>query len=282
MRLSEIKQILNEEQLRLTKSLGQNFLHDHHQLQRIADAGELTDSDSVLEIGPGLGSLTAYLLAKGSKVLAIEKDRRLFEFLQRRFEKESRLTLIHGDALLYLREHQKPWINWKCVSNLPYSMGSPILVELALSANCPKRIVVTLQSEVAQRLRANIGGRDYGLLTLLVQLNFESTGCFRVPPSCFFPAPNVDSSCLTLVRRDCALLAPFEIQTFRTVVKKCFSQRRKMMINLLKIDWKPEWIDDIYGSLELSRKIRAEGVTLDQFIRITQHLAALRQKKTDE
>ena len=275
MRLAEIKRILSEEQLRLTKSMGQNFLHDQNQLQRIVDAAELTDSDQVLEIGPGLGSLTDYLLAKGSTVLAIEKDRRLFEFLQRRFEKQLRLTVIHADAVQFLRENPRHWTNWKCVSNLPYSSGSPILVELALNANCPKRMVVTLQSEVARRLRADTGRQDYGLLTLLTQLNFEPAGCFRIPPSCFFPAPKVDSSCVTMIRKDSTHLTPNEIQTFRIIVKKCFSQRRKMMINLLKMDWKSEWIEDIYRRLSLSQKVRAEGVSLVQFIRITQYLSEL-------
>src|SRR5438876_8812386 len=131
MKLSEMRQILAEHGIQLTKSLGQNFLHDANQLRQIVAAAELGRSDKVLELGPGLGPLTELLLAQAGEVLAIEKDRRLVAFLRERFASASNFTLIHDDALEYLRREARDWSDWKLVANLPYSVASPILVELA-------------------------------------------------------------------------------------------------------------------------------------------------------
>src|SRR5437762_1575303 len=198
MKLSEMKQILAERDLRLTRSLGQNFLHDGNQLRRIVAAAELTGTDRVLEIGPGLGPLTELLLAQAGEVLALEKDRRLNEILQKRFAGADRLTLRQDDALEFLRGEPRDWSDFKLVANLPYSVASRILVELAQANRCPERLVVTLQAEVARRLVAKPGVKDYGLLSLLIQLRYEPRAWFRIPPGCFFPPPGVDSSCVTL------------------------------------------------------------------------------------
>src|SRR5882757_7223214 len=131
-----MRQILAERELRLTKSLGQSFLHDGNQLRRIVDAAALTTTDKVLEIGPGLGPLTELLVAQAGEVLAIEKDRRLFDFLQTRFAAASNMTLACDDALDWLRREQRDWSDWKLVANLPYSVASPILVELAQAKKC--------------------------------------------------------------------------------------------------------------------------------------------------
>ncbi len=135
------------------------------------DAAALAKTDRVLEVGPGLGPLTELLLAQTGEVLAIEKDRRLFEFLQQRFAGAENLKLLHDDALDYLRREPHDWSDWKLVANLPYSVASPILVELAQSAGLPKLIVATLQLEVARRLVACADDDDYGVLSLLMQLN---------------------------------------------------------------------------------------------------------------
>ena len=216
MTLNEMKQLLVAEDLRLTKSLGQNFLHDGNQLKRIVAAAELAPADKVLEIGPGLGPLTERLLEQAGEVFAIEKDARLVKILQRRFATETEkntgetpvLRLLHADALEYLQRETRDWSEWKLVSNLPYSVASPILVELAAAGRGPRRMVATLQIEVAKRLCAQAGSPDYGLLTLLVQLHYESRGWFKIPAGCFFPAPEVDSACVCLVRREQPLLPP--------------------------------------------------------------------------
>lgn len=272
MKLSEIKQILGAERIQLTKSLGQNFLHDGNQLRRIVGAAELTKGDKVLEIGPGLGPLTELLVAEAGEVLAIEKDRRLVEFLHGRFDGAGNLTLIHTDALDYLQSGQRDWSDWKVVANLPYSVASPITVELAQAAGAPRKIVVTLQLEVARRLVAGAGDEDYGVLSLLMQLRYEAQGHFKIPADCFFPTPDVDSACVILARRENPLLPAEQRPTFTRLVKLAFSQRRKMMLKLLKQDWPADRLANAFESVGLSPQIRAEKVSLGQFVALVQIL----------
>ncbi len=291
MRLSEIKQFLAERNLQLTKSLGQNFLHDANQLRRIVEAAELNSRDRVLEIGPGLGALTELLVQRAGEVLAIEKDERLVQCLRERFgvaetveapqtlsgpgsEGQGRLSLIHADALEYLRETRRDCSGWKLVSNLPYSVASPILVELAQSATGPERMVATVQMEVARRLMARAGEEDYGLLTLLVQLNYAPVDWFKISSSCFFPEPDVDSACVRLFRREQPLLGEAQAEVFTQIIKRSFSQRRKMMLKLLKEDWAVSALEAAFEKLHLGLRIRAEEVSLEQFVRLTQLLTA--------
>ena len=272
MKLSEMKQILAEGNVRLTKALGQNFLHDGNQLRRVVAAAELTGQDQVLEIGPGLGPLTELLVATAGRVLAIEKDRRLFDLLQRRLSHAANLVLVLDDALDYLQRESSAWSEWKMVANLPYSAASPLLVELARAASRPRRMVVTLQLEVARRLTARPGHKDYGVLTLLIQERYEPQGWFKIPATCFFPTPEVDSACITLNRRAQPLLGDEEAKTFTKVVKRSFSQRRKMMLKLLKEDWPEVFLEKFFAQLGLSQNVRAEAVHLEQFVKLTRLL----------
>ena len=319
MKLSEIKQILTESNIRLSKSLGQNFLHDGNQLRRIVAAGELAVSDRVLEIGPGLGPLTDLLLAQAGSVLAIEKDHRLVDILRQRFPgrcfsqgseadrklstgpsqgvescahcireaplsggvggglrraQEPKLLLVHDDALRFLQREPRDWSEWKMVSNLPYSTASPILVELAQAIDRPERMVVTVQREVAQRIVANPGDKEYGLLTLLIQLRYEPHGWFKVPAGCFFPRPEVDSACVTLLRRSKSLLDRQQSEAYTKIVKRGFSQRRKMMLKLLGEDWPPDRLTMAWEHLQLPLTARAEQLSIEEHVRLTKLLAA--------
>ena len=274
MTLTEMRRLLDERGILLTKSLGQNFLHDANQLRRIVAAADLQPADRVLEIGPGLGPLTELLLAEAAEVFAVEKDERMVKVVRERFGTNPKLRLLHGDGLEVVRADRSDWASWKLVANLPYSVASPILVELASNANPPERIVVTLQLEVAQRLMAVADDDDYGLLSLLVQVTYQPLDQFKIPPGCFFPPPDVDSACITLVKRDCELIPYGLRKPFARLVKLAFSQRRKMMMKLLKQHWPAERLDAAFGALELSPKIRAEAVTLEQFVRLTGLLAA--------
>ena len=268
MNLSEIRQILTERDIQLTKSLGQNFLHDGNQLKRIVEAAQLSPEDNVLEIGPGLGPLTELLLQNSSRVLAIEMDRRLVNFLEQRF-KDPQLEIVHGDGLAIARDKSRDWSNWKLVSNLPYSVASPILVELAENPRAPKSLTVTLQIEVAQRIQSKAGDSDYGLLTLLLGVRYEPTGWFKIPAGSFFPPPDVDSACITLRLRRDPLLPIAELPKFKRIVKKAFSERRKMMMKLLKQEWPAEKLAEAFQRIGLSPQIRAEAVTLEQFVALT-------------
>jgi 16S rRNA (adenine1518-N6/adenine1519-N6)-dimethyltransferase len=311
MKLNQMREILASRGIQLTKSLGQNFLHDQNQLQRIVAAAELSKTDKVLEIGPGLGPLTELLLQNAGEVLAIEKDSRLVEFLREKFklltptlssfseerEKnaatlknfpsprpsgervavrpgEGKLKLLHADALEFLKREARDCSNWKLVANLPFSITSPILVELACGRRAPKKIVATLQLEVARRLMAKSGDDDYGILTLLVQLDFEPRELFKIPPGCFFPEPDVDSACVILDRRKQPLLAENLRAPFEKIVKRAFSQRRKMMLKLLKTDWPLEKLEAAFAELKIPPQERAEKLSLAQFIELANALSA--------
>ena len=272
MNLTEMRHILATRDIRLTKSLGQNFLHDGNQIRRIIAAAELTPADQVLEIGPGLGPLTEALLPACGEVFAIEKDGRLVEVLAERFAAEPRLRLLHADALAYLQENSTDWSAWKLVANLPYSVASPMLVELCLRSRGPLRLVATLQLEVAQRLMAASDDDDYGLLSLLIQIRYEPRGSFRIPASCFFPAPEIDSACVTLVRRATPLLTDAEIAIFERVIRRGFSQRRKKLFKLLKEDWAEAALTAAFAVVKLAPEIRAEQVSLEQFASLAREL----------
>ena len=332
MKLTEMRELLERRGIHLSKSLGQNFLHDKNQLRRIVDTAELTQADKVFEIGPGLGPLTDLLLEKAGEVLAIEKDGRLVEVLRERFglksergettaltpalspeerekvadtlanptspdftrrgngklpllgervgvredkpnqsseDAQSTLGLLHDDALKFLKREKRDWSEWKLVANLPYSVASPILVELAQTPQRPQLLVATLQLEVAQRLMAGADDDDYGVLTLLVQLRYEPRGWFKIPADCFFPSPDVDSACVCLVRRATPLLPEEQHATFEKIVKRTFSQRRKMMMKLLKQDWPVEKLAVAFAELQISPQERAEKVSLEQFVALT-------------
>ena len=297
MTLTKMRELLAKRDIQLTRSLGQNFLHDGNLLRRIADAATILPTDKILEIGPGLGPLTELLLERAGEVLAIEMDARLVDFLCERFGTEERnaelLTgslqnqaqaaaangraafhLLHDDALKFIKNEPRDWSDWKLVANLPYSVASPILVELALSPKGPARMVTTLQLEVAQRLMAQADDDAYGVLTLLVQLNYEPRGSFKIPADCFFPAPDVDSACVCLLRRETPLLPENLHATFVKIVKRGFSQRRKMMMKLLKQDWAADKLVEAFERLQLSPMERAEKLNLQQFADLTKLLAA--------
>ncbi len=275
MNLTHIRQLLAERGIQLTRSLGQNFLHDQNLLQKIVASAELRPKDRVLEIGPGLGPLTELLVQKAGQVLAIEKDTRLVSVLKERFPSAQwpGLHLVHDDALEYLRRDARAWSSWKMVSNLPYSVASPILVELAQNPKGPERIVATLQIEVAARLVAKAGSPDYGILTLLVQCDYEPAGSFKIPASCFFPEPDVDSACVCLIRRDPPRLQARARETFVHAVKQSFAQRRKMMFKLLKEFWPAPALEKAFALAQLPIQTRAESVTLEQFVRLAESLA---------
>lgn len=271
MKLSEMKGVLAARGWKLTKSLGQNFLHDQNQVRRMLAAAHLGPSDKVLEIGPGLGPLTELLIQEAGEVLAIEKDQRLFDFLAESLSGAPHLKLLRADALDHLKT-QRRWAGWKLVANLPYSVASSLLVQLADAESPPDLMVATLQLEVAQRIDAATGSGQYGVFGLLLRLRFQPRGWFKIPASCFFPAPDVDSACVTLERRTRPLLPAALEAPFTRIVKRGFSQRRKMMLKLLKQDWPEDKVLTAFAETGLPRTIRAEDVSLEQFARLTELL----------
>ena len=273
MSLSEIRNILNDEDIMLTKSLGQTFMHDQNQLRKIVALAKLAQDDSVIEIGPGLGPLTGLLLEAVSHVTAIETDRRLIKLLEERLGQRENLTLQHADAIKIVRKTEFDWLEHKLVANLPYSIASPLLIDLAASEGRPNAMIVTLQLEVVRRMLARPGSREYGVLALLIGLHYAVGEWFTIPRGSFYPEPNVDSGCIELLRRDTQLLPPELCPVFKKIVKRVFGERRKKMMKLLNRDWPEAAVAESFDALGLDEKIRAERVTLEQFTELTQRLS---------
>jgi 16S rRNA (adenine1518-N6/adenine1519-N6)-dimethyltransferase len=273
MNLSEIRNLLREEDILLTRSLGQTFMHDQNQLRKIVGLAKLTAADHVIEIGPGLGSLTGLLLQTAGHATAIETDRRLVKLLDERFGERSNFTLQHADAMKIVRKSKFDWSKHKLVANLPYSIASPLLIDLAASAGRPRGMIVTLQLEVVQRLLAQSATKEYGVLTLLIGLHYATGESFVIPRGSFYPEPNVDSGCIELLRRETPLLLPELCPVFKKIVKRVFAERRKKMMKLLKRDWPEAAVVEAFDALGLDEKIRAERVTLEQFTELTQRLS---------
>ena len=152
-------------------------------------------------------------------------------------------------------------------------MCSSDLVELAQAERGPKLLLMTLQWEVALRLLAQAGDEDYGVLTLFIHLNYQPGDWFKIPASCFFPEPEIDSACLKLVRRSEPLLPLAQAQLFYRLVKRGFSQRRKMMLKLLKTEWPARALEEAFAQIGISAQVRAEAVSLDQFVKLTKILS---------
>ncbi len=279
MNLSEIRNLLREEDILLTRSLGQTFMHDQNQLRKIVALAKLAPDDSVIEIGPGLGPLTGLLLRAVGHVTAIETDRRLIKLLEKQFAKRDNLTLQHADAMKIVRKTEFDWSGHKLVANLPYSIASPLLIDLAESQGRPRAMIVTLQLEVVLRMLAKPGTKEYGVLALLIGLHYAPGEWFTIPRGSFYPEPNVDSGCIELLRRETPLLPPELCPVFKKIVKRVFAERRKKMMKLLKRDWPEAAVVEAFDALGLDEKIRAERVTLEQFAELTQRLS---RAKIDE
>lgn len=271
MKLSEITATLREIHVSPVKTLGQNFLHDQNLARWIIDQAELTPDDFVLEIGPGLGVLTELILERGAGVLAIEKDTRLANFLRERLSHPC-LTVINADALDFDVHtlFAKPRV--KLLGNLPYNISSPLLQRFLEYPSPISLWLFTLQKEVALRLSASPSTKDYGALTLLVQLHYCVEYLRTIPASVFLPKPDVDSALVRITPRDPLELPPRDNGLFATLVRSGFSQRRKQLQKLLRT-YIPQW-DRAAANLGFPPKARAEELSVIQWIGLTNLAAA--------
>lgn len=261
MRPTEVRQLLAELALRPSKALGQNFLIDGNILDIVEREADIRSTETVLEIGPGLGALTHRLSGRAARVIAIEKDGRLAEFIRRRYPM---VEVIHGDAC----KVELPACD-KVVANLPYSVSTALLERFVESDRPPRRMVLTLQKEVAWRLAATARHKDYGALTLLTQLRYHVTIVHVVSPRCFLPAPHVDSAIVALDRRDPRVrLVPGA--PFRELVRRGFQQRRKMLHGRLG---EPVRVKAALSAIGAPVSARAEELSLEQWIALANALA---------
>ncbi len=265
--LAQIRAILAGDDLAPRKSLGQNFLIDHNLITKLVDASGIHAASLVLEVGPGTGTLTEALLERGATVIAAELDAGLSRHLHAHFvreEKDGRFMLIEGDCLKSKRALAPSIIQalngrpFRLIANLPYSCATPLIAHLASEhPNCLS-MHVTIQKEVAQRLRAKPSTKEYGEASVLVQALCEVGRIATLPPSCFWPPPKVTSEMISITRRTTPLTEDFP--ALARTVHMLFAQRRKQIGSLLpKGTGLPP---------DIERTMRAEQLTIEQFVRL--------------
>ena len=262
--------------IKMSKKLGQNFLIKRGIVDEIVHAAELTVGEPVLEVGPGIGTLTQGLAQSGADVTAIELDRRLLEVLDTTLASYDNVRIIHGDVLRLdvptIMNH-KPF---KVVANLPYYITTPIIMSLLESKLPIERLVVMVQKEVALRMIAKPGTKDYGALSVAVQYYTEPDIVLDVPPKSFLPAPAVTSSVIRCVLRDKPPVDVIDEKLFFRVVKAGFAQRRKTFSNTMKTTGLTrDRIEELLAKANIDGQRRGETFTLQEFADVANAWAAL-------
>ena len=253
------------------KRLGQNFLIDPNIVRKIVALAELTQTDTVLEIGPGRGILTEALCGASGHVTAIEVDPRLYTYLTERQPQLSNLTLVLDDAMTYPITRLP--LGTIVVANLPYYLSTPLLFRLLEQRDRFPRMVLMLQNEVADRLVAKPGSSDYGVLSVMAQYAAEITKAFRVSAQCFRPRPEVGSAVVLLKARHQRALNQEEELKFAALVKAAFAHRRKTLLNSLKDQgYDQKLVTAALTSLNLSPSTRAEVLSIAQFVGLTEQI----------
>ena len=277
--LDDTRFIMNKYHIKANKSLGQNFLIDENVVNNIVEGSNISKDDLVIEIGPGLGTLTKYLLEKAGKVVSIELDKKMLTILNDRFKLYDNFELLHSDILkvdlVKLIKEQKESLNLKhakVVANLPYYITTPIIMKLLEEELDLESITVMVQKEVADRLIAIPGSKDSGAITYSVYYYATSESILDVPKTSFVPAPEVDSKVIKLnIRKEPPIKVKSKKIMFK-IIKCAFMQRRKTLLNSLtnaKVFLNKDEGIKILNKLNLAEDIRAEKLTLQDFANIT-------------
>ena len=267
-----VRYVVNRFGLRMNKKLGQNFLIRHSVVDDIADAADIGEGDPVLEIGPGIGTLTQALAETGAAVTAVELDDHLLPVLDKTLEHYDNVRVVHGDIMrtdIETLMNHKPF---KVCANLPYYITTPIIMKLLEQKLPIERIVVMVQKEVAERMVAVPGHKIYGALSVSVQYYTEPKMLFEISPKCFMPAPDVTSAVVAMdVRRE----PPVDLmdeKRFFSVVKAAFQQRRKTLSNALKnTGMSKEQIANVLEAASIDGKRRGETLSLQEFADIANY-----------
>lgn len=267
------------------KRFGQNFLIDPHVLEKIIHASEITKEDLVLEIGPGIGTMTQYLAEAAREVVAVEIDDALIPILEDTLKEWDNVTVIHGDILktdiAKIAEEKNGGRPIKVVANLPYYITTPIIMGL-FEGNVPiDSITVMVQKEVADRMQTGPGSKDYGSLSLAVQYYAKPEIAANVPPNCFMPRPKVGSAVIRLVRHKEKPVEVKDEKLMFRIIRASFNQRRKTLVNGLKnsqeLSFSKEQIEEAMTNCELPLNIRGEALTLEQFAKLSNELGSCRE-----
>jgi len=257
--------LLKQHGLRADKKLGQNFLQDPFALESIASAAEIQPTDTVLEVGPGLGSLTRYLADAARQVIAVELDADLIPPLETITKPYNNVHIVHGDILKISPKELIHTTDYLVVANIPYYITSAIIRHLLENDLKPRRIVLTIQKEVAERICAQPG--DMSLLALSVQVYGQPRVAIRIPANAFFPAPKVDSAVLCVDTYPSPKIQPELLNTFFKLTKAGFSQKRKTLRNSLSsgLHIATVEIEDLLTKAEIDPKRRAETLSIDEW-----------------
>lgn len=269
MDLKDIKtqELVKKYNFKFSKSLGQNFLVDDSVLNDIVNGADVNNEDFIIEIGPGVGTLTAQLLMKAKKVTSIELDNDLIPILQEELGEHENFSLIHKDALKVdfneLIGNEK---SVKLVANLPYYVTTPIIVKLLKDGYNFKSLTIMIQKEVAERINAEPNCKEYGALSVLVQYYCNTSIVRKVPPTCFMPRPKVESIVIRLDRLEEPRVKAKDIKLMFELVRAGFNMRRKTLWNAaktLKLD--KEKLEEAFEKSGIDPKRRAETLTLEEF-----------------
>lgn len=273
-------EVLQKYNFNFQKKFGQNFLIDTSVLDRIVSAAEITAEDCVLEIGPGIGTMTQRLAAKAREVVAVEIDRNLIPILEDTLSDCDNVTVINDDILKVdinkIVQEKNGGNPIKVVANLPYYITTPIIMELFESHVPLKSITVMVQKEVADRMQVGPGTKDYGALSLAVQYYAKPEIVANVPPNCFIPRPNVGSAVIHLSRYEVPPVKVTDEKKMFALIRASFNQRRKTLVNSLNnspvLGWSKEQIAEVLEEMQLPATVRGEALTLQQFAEISDRL----------
>lgn len=265
--------IINKYSFSFQKRFGQNFLIDEHVLDKIVDAALIGKGDGVIEIGPGIGTMTQRLCEAASKVVAIEIDKELIPILSETMSGYDNVKIINADVMKTdldkLIRDEFSGMSVKVVANLPYYITTPIVMSLLENHLPVESITIMVQKEVAQRMQAGPGTKDYGALSLAVQYYADTYIAANVPPNCFMPRPKVGSGVIRLTVRKEAEVEVADEKLMFSLIRAAFNQRRKTLVNAVTnfpgLDYTKEDIEKALAGLGISEKIRGEALSLQQF-----------------
>jgi len=270
-------EILQKYNFNFQKKFGQNFLIDTNILEKIIDSAEITKDDCVLEIGPGIGTMTQYLAERAGEVVAVEIDKNLIPILSDTLSAYDNVTIINEDILKVdinkICEEKNGGKPIKVVANLPYYITTPIIMGLFESHVPLKSITVMVQKEVADRMQVGPGTKDYGALSLAVQFYAKPEVVCQVPPTCFIPKPGVGSAVIRLTRYEEPPVQVKNENKMFAIIRAAFNQRRKTLVNSLGnasgINVSKDVVAQAIEKMNLSPTIRGEALTLEQFAQLS-------------
>ena len=275
----ETKFIMKKYNITANKNYGQNFLIDENVVNEIINSSNITTDDIVIEIGPGLGTLTSALLEKAGKVICIELDKKMLDILNDRFKLYKNFELINDDILKVdlkslINKNLSEYKNAKIVANLPYYITTPIIMKLLEERLNLYSITVMVQKEVAERLTEIPGGKNCGSITYSINYYANANIVANVPSTSFIPEPKVDSSIIYLKLLESPRVSPLDEDLFFKIIKTAFLQKRKTLINTLIIgNFGPrDFLENMLKELNIDLQIRGEKLTLEQFKEIANYI----------